>query len=129
MFALCLLEHLGWVCVSENLNQCLTTTPSPDLTQPQSHLSEEAAEKREAAQTAEDLNQDVVGGRIPRTLLKLLTYCRVSDKGTCEVLLELGKVKVNGEMCDDPVKLVRTQAFWIEGIDFLGGRFGGKGRV
>ena len=60
-----------------------------------------------------------MGGRIPRTLLKLLTYCRVSDKSTCEVLLELGKVKVNGEMCDDPVKLVRMQAFWIE--EFFGG--------
>ena len=68
--------------------------------------SEEAAEKREVATSTEDLNQDVVGGNIPRTLLKLLTYCRVSDKATCEILLELGKVKVNGEVCDDPVKLV-----------------------
>lgn len=52
----------------------------------------------------------MVGGRIPRTLLKLLTYCRVSDKATCEVLLELGKVKVNGEVCDDPVKLVSRRS-------------------
>ncbi len=52
------------------------------------------------------MNDDVVGGRIPRTILKLLTYCRVSDKATCEILLELGKVKVNGVVCDDPVALV-----------------------
>jgi hypothetical protein len=80
-----------------------TPTPNPKHAH---RRREDAAEQREAATSAEDLNQDVVGGRIPRTLLKLLTYCRVSDKATCEVLLELGKVKVNGEVCDDPVRLV-----------------------
>ena len=69
--------------------------------------SEDAAEGRASATSAEDLNNSVVGGRIPRTLLKLLVYCRVSDRSTCEVLLELGKVKVNGEVTDDPVALVR----------------------
>lgn len=68
--------------------------------------SEEAAEQRAGASSAEDLNDDVVGGRIPRTILKLLVYCRLSDRATCEILLELGKVKVNGVVCDDPVALV-----------------------
>lgn len=89
------------------LTACSCPTDPTPLTPAQPH-SEEAAEKREAATSTEDLNQDVVGGNIPRTLLKLLTYCRVSDKATCEILLELGKVKVNGEVCDDPVKLVRS---------------------
>lgn len=90
----------------------LQLPPSPNhhtvhqsIHQPTTHR-EGAAEQRAAATSAEDLNEDVVGGRIPRTLLKLLTYCRVSDKATCEVLLELGKVKVNGEVCDNPVELV-----------------------
>lgn len=48
---------------------------------------EEAADKRKEVQSAADLAQDVVGGNIPRTLLKLLTYCRVSDKDTCQVRL------------------------------------------
>lgn len=68
--------------------------------------SEEAAEQRAGASSAEDLNDDVVGGKIPRTILKLLVYCRLSDRATCEILLELGKVKVNGVVCDDPVSLV-----------------------
>lgn len=76
------------------------------LSASQHHYSEEAAEQRAGATSAEDLNDDVVGGRIPRTILKLLVYCRLSDKATCEILLELGKVKVNGVVCDDPVALV-----------------------
>ena len=60
-----------------------------------------------------------MGGNIPRTLLKLLTYCRVSDKATCEVLLELGKVKVNGEVCDNPVELVRFVLVFV--MNGLGG--------
>jgi hypothetical protein len=90
------------------------TTPN----QPHPHSSnnrEDAAEQRKAVTSAEELNQDVVGGNIPRTLLKLLTYCRVSDKATCEVLLELGKVKVNGEVCDSPVELVRPSLRWLIG--------------
>lgn len=70
--------------------------------------SEEAAEERATATSAEDLNDAVVGGKIPRTLMKLLTYCRVSDRDTCEILLELGKVKVNGEVMDNPVALVSS---------------------
>jgi hypothetical protein len=68
--------------------------------------SEEAAQERASATSVEDLNDDLVGGRMPKTLLKLLVYCRLSDKATCEILLELGKVKVNGVVCDDAVALV-----------------------
>ena len=81
--------------------------PSPSYHhQPHQKNSEEAAEQRAGASSAEDLNDDVVGGKIPRTILKLLVYCRLSDRATCEILLELGKVKVNGVVCDDPVALV-----------------------
>jgi len=81
------------------------TLSTPTTHQNTSH-SEEAAEQRAGASSAEDLNDDVVGGKIPRTILKLLVYCRLSDRATCEILLELGKVKVNGVVCDDPVALV-----------------------
>lgn len=33
-------------------------------------------------------------------------YCRVSDSGTCKLLLELGKIKVNGAVVDDEVMKV-----------------------
>lgn len=107
MVGLLMLAGRPWTWKLDALPSKRPVTPAHAVHTP-CPLSEEAAEQRKAAASAEDLNQDVVGGRIPRTLLKLLTYCRVSDKATCEVLLELGKVKVNGEVCDNPVALVRA---------------------
>lgn len=36
----------------------------------------------------------------------MLVYCRVSDSGTCQLLLELGKIKVNGVVVGDEVMKV-----------------------
>lgn len=49
------------------------------------------------------MDDEVIGGRMPRTLLKLLVFCRVSGAETCELLLTMGRVKVNGEVVKDPV--------------------------
>lgn len=41
-------------------------------------------------------------GGYPKRLAGLMSFCRVSDKATCEILVEMGRVTVNGDMAKDP---------------------------
>lgn len=41
-------------------------------------------------------------GGYPKRLAGLMSFCRVSDKATCEILVEMGRVTVNGEVAKDP---------------------------
>lgn len=41
-------------------------------------------------------------GGYPKRLSGLLSFCRVSDKETCEILVAMGRVTVNGEVVEDP---------------------------
>lgn len=55
----------------------------------------------------------------------------MSDSGTCQLLLELGKIKVNGVVVDDEVMKVseRGRAWWSrELMPVCGPRMRGKGR-
>ena len=41
-------------------------------------------------------------GGYPKRLAGLMSFCRVSDKATCEILVEMGRVTVNGVVAKDP---------------------------
>ena len=41
-------------------------------------------------------------GGYPKRLAGVMSFCRVSDKATCEILVEMGRVTVNGEVAGDP---------------------------
>lgn len=41
-------------------------------------------------------------GGYPKRLAGLMSFCRVSDKATCEILVEMGRVTVNGVVARDP---------------------------
>ena len=41
-------------------------------------------------------------GGYPKRLAGIMSFCRVSDKATCEILVEMGRVTVNGEVAGDP---------------------------
>ncbi|CAN0349355.1 unnamed protein product, partial [Hapterophycus canaliculatus] len=45
---------------------------------------------------------DAPAGGYPKRLAGLMSFCRVSDKATCEILVEMGRVTVNGEKATDP---------------------------
>jgi S4 domain len=54
-----------------------------------------------AAAAIEDGNTDHLIG-LPKTLGVVLSYCRVSTRETCELLIHMGRVSVNGVIADDP---------------------------
>ncbi|CAM9419076.1 unnamed protein product, partial [Discosporangium mesarthrocarpum] len=44
----------------------------------------------------------VPAGGLPKRLAAVMSYCRVSTRATCEVLVSMGWVVVNGEVMTDP---------------------------
>lgn len=48
------------------------------------------------------LEQAAVSGGYPKRLAGLMAFCRVSDKDTCEILVAMGRVTVNGVVVQDP---------------------------
>lgn len=51
----------------------------------------------------DDVSAEVVpGGGYPKKLGAAMSYCRVSTKATCEILIALGRVTVNGVLAEDP---------------------------
>lgn len=58
----------------------------------------EEAQEGEAARPM----MDAPAGGYPKRLAGLMSFCRVSDKATCEILVEMGRVTVNGEVATDP---------------------------
>lgn len=45
-------------------------------------------------------------GGYPKRLAGVMSFCRVSDKATCEILVEMGRVTVNGVVARDPAAKV-----------------------
>lgn len=79
------------------------------------------------------LEQAAVSGGYPKRLAGLMAFCRVSDKDTCEILVAMGRVTVNGVVVQDPgIKVdVRTDIIVANGeivvvvISFVLFRFAG----
>lgn len=45
--------------------------------------------------------EDLVGG-YPKRLASVMSFCRISTRATCEVLIGLGRVTVNGQVVTNP---------------------------
>lgn len=58
-------------------------------------------EGEEAQEQARPMIEAPAGG-YPKRLAGMMSFCRVSDKATCEILVEMGRVTVNGVVATDP---------------------------
>lgn len=61
-------------------------------------------------ETNEDYDEFVPTGGYPKRLASAMSFCRVSNKATCEVLIALGRVTVNGVPASDPMMKVDVVA-------------------
>ncbi|CAN0159321.1 unnamed protein product [Ectocarpus sp. 4 AP-2014] len=62
---------------------------------------EDAGGSSEGREEARPMVEAPAGG-YPKRLAGLMSFCRVSDKATCEILVEMGRVTVNGVVARDP---------------------------
>lgn len=70
-------------------------------------------------------------GGYPKRLSTLMSFCRVSDKDTCDILVAMGRVTVNGVVATEPGSRVDvlTDIIVANGeLDLLLGKVGGRGR-
>lgn len=68
-------------------------------------------------------------GGYPKRLAGLMSFCRVSDRATCEILVEMGRVTVNGEKATDPgIKVDLMTDVIVANGEIFGGGKGGEGR-
>lgn len=70
-------------------------------------------------------------GGYPKRLSTLMSFCRVSDKDTCDILVAMGRVTVNGVVATEPGGRVDalTDIIVANGeLDLLLGKVGGRGR-
>ena len=72
------------------------------------------AELSSLKRNAKPLDMLVTSGKIPRTLLKMMIFCRVAGSDTCRLLLEMGRVKVNDQVEKNEVALVDLEDDIIE---------------
>lgn len=86
--------------------------PDPRAVPPLSTAAEgqprDGDDNREDGDADDDVDDDdisaeiVPGGGYPKKLGAAMSYCRVSTKTTCEILIALGRVTVNGILAEDP---------------------------
>lgn len=81
--------------------------PPPQLSSSRERVDEEG---EVIGATGEDDDEFVPTGGYPKRLASAMSFCRVSTKVTCEVLIALGRVTVNGVTASDPMMKVDVLA-------------------